>query len=210
MMRLLLLAVSLGWACAFKPLPRASLTGGKPCLPSAVPTTARVLMSDDEPALKFETAVQGEDDAPVLDEVEVVQEMTKDNGGEDAALVPEEELTDAELRDRQRMLAIKKYAPWMADMASPEAIAAREAAERERKQKKAEKLVGNRIDPAKQEVSGSGLKIRVDADAEGGDVKLSWIIGGGGEQRGLYRRSQASGRCLRGDRLVRAVSVVEE
>jgi hypothetical protein len=164
---------------AFTPSARSVLRrAGAPSL-----VTRPALRMSDEPGLKFNAGPEGIDDAPVVDQDEAMvlameddeQEMKKKAAA--VQLRPESELSEFELRERKRLLAVKKYAPWMADTVSPEAIAMREKAERERRDKKVEKLVGNRIDPAKQELSGSGLKIRVETFVDTGRVKLEWSTG---------------------------------
>ncbi|KAG8470382.1 hypothetical protein KFE25_008803 [Diacronema lutheri] len=150
----------------------------------------RAAMSEPQTSLKFEELPEDIEDAPALSQAEAMEiamgRADLDDGPAAAEvqvkpallLRPESELSETELRDRKRMEAVKKYAPWMADAVSPEAIAQREAAERERKENKREKLVGNRIDPAKQELSGTGLKLRVSSAEAGGDVQLEWSTGG--------------------------------
>lgn len=158
---------------------------------------ARSLLRMSEPeaevGLKFDELPDDIDDAPALSQqeaLEIAMGWKVDESDASAptveitatpakpALRAESELSEIELRDRKRMEAVMKYAPWMADSVTPEAIAAREAAELVRKNRKVEKLVGNRIDPAKQEIAGSGLKIRVSTGDEGGKVALEWSTGG--------------------------------
>lgn len=180
---------------------RATALGGRPSL----------LVMNEDGGLKFNKAPEGSEDAPVLDQTaaEVAARegvgigKVSDGGASGSTtassaeleleLRPVEELSEQERKDRARMLAIKKYAPWMADMATPEAIAAREASERERKANKADKLVGNRIDPAKQEVSGAGLKAQVSMNEVGGDVSLAWYIGSEEDNLGFIVQRKAAG-----------------
>jgi len=148
---------------------------------AALVTVPHVTMAEDStPELKIGSTLAGDENAPVYEAEEANYEV---KSGEEVKQVtpielrPIEELTDEERRTRAKILAVKKYAPWMSDITSPEAIAAREEADRQRKSKKSEKLVGNRIDPAKQEVAGAGLKLQLTMTDEGADVSLAWFTG---------------------------------
>lgn len=183
-MRIVLLLLCAALCSAFR-APTALRRAGAP----SVVGRSCVYMSDPAPSLKFNEGPEGIDDAPVLskeDAFEVAMGRMDIDGAVVTEVVekapkvelrPESELTEEELKNRRKMEAVKKYAPWMADSFSPEAIAQREAAEAQRKDRKVEKLVGNRIDPAKQEISGTGLKIRVSSADEGGNVQLEWSTG---------------------------------
>lgn len=173
-------AAQLAVCGAFTPSARGALR--RPSAASLVPRASARMA--EETTLKFNAGPEGIEDAPVLDAeeaMEVAMGRAKGPDTPDAAppleLRPESELSEFERRERKRMLAVKKYAPWMADVVSPEAIAQREQAERDRANKKVEKLVGNRIDPAKQELSGAGLKIRVSSSDAAGKVDLEWSTG---------------------------------
>jgi hypothetical protein len=166
---------------AFAPSARGALR--RPTAASIVPRHA-VRMDEEPTTLKFNAGPEGIEDAPVLDMEEAMEVAMGRAKGPDTPddlppleLRPVSELSDFERRERKRMEAVKKYAPWMADVVSPEAIAQREQAERDRANKKVVKLVGNRIDPAKQELSGSGLKIRVSNSGDTGNVDLEWSTG---------------------------------
>ncbi|KAJ1633696.1 hypothetical protein T492DRAFT_979202 [Pavlovales sp. CCMP2436] len=184
--------IALGLACtlaacgAFKT--GAPTVGLRRACATSRPLARPCLRMSEEPTggggLKFEELDADIDDSEGISQDEAMEmamgrkEVPDEVAEKKIELMPESALSEDELRDRRRLLAVKKYAPWMADSVSDEAIAERERAERDRKNKKVEKLVGNRIDPAKQEISGSGLKIRVDAGDEGGSVRLEWSTGG--------------------------------